>query len=134
VSNPLERFAFVDAVIAAEVLHVTPERVLDWVAEGKLKPFGGKASNPFFRSADIAALAQQVGVGAEETPKRVKSGTARVQQRLTADSRWSDVGEDDIREWARRADGARRQAAKTAIATALERLEMVRSALEEVEG
>lgn len=130
-STPLERFAFVDAVIAAEVLHVTKETVLDWVAAGRLRTFGGKPDNPFLRSADVASLLDELGVMGGEPPKRSKSATAKVQTRLTADARWSDVSDDDIAEWVRRADPARKQAARTAAGTAIDRLQGVLRALED---
>lgn len=131
-STPLTRFAFIDAVHAAELLRVSTERVLDWIAAGKLKAYGGKPSNPFLRSADVAALIDELGV-AEDTPvRRTKSASAKVQARLTADARWGDVSEDDIKEWAARADPARRQAARTAAMTARDRLETVLRALDEV--
>ncbi len=130
-STPLRRFAFVDATHAAEMLHVSVDTVLDWIAEGKLATFGGKPANPFLRSVDVAALAEQLGVLGDEPPKRVKSATAKVQARLTSDSRWSDVSEEEIRDWARRADAARRQAARTAAAIAQHRLELVLQALED---
>jgi hypothetical protein len=131
-SAPLTRFAFIDAVHAAEILRVSQDTVLDWVAGGKLKAYGGKPGNPFLRSTDVAVLAEQMGVADDEQPKRVKSATARVQQRLTADARWSDIGDDEIDDWARRADPARRQAARTASAAAIEKLERVLVALEEL--
>jgi len=97
-SSPLSRFAFVDTVIAAEVLHVTTDTLLDWIAQGKLKTYGGKAANPFLRSADVAALAAEIGVQEDEAPKRTRSATARVPARRTADSRWADIPDDDIRD------------------------------------
>ena len=130
-STPLERFAFVDSVIASEVLHVSQDTVLDWIKEGRLRAFGGKASNPFLRSADVAALVKELGIATEESPKRTKSASARVQQRLTADSRWSEISEDDVRDWAGRADPARRAAARTAASTAIARLQIVLDVLKE---
>lgn len=124
-SSPLTRFAFIDAVHAAEILRVTPETVVDWVASGRLRSFGGKATNPFLRSADVAALAEEMGIEEGEPPRRTKSPTVRVQQRLTADARWSEIGEDDIREWISRADPARRQAARQAAEHARTRLDLV---------
>lgn len=124
-STPLERFAFIDSVIAAEILRVSQDAVLDWIASGKLKAYGGKPSNPFLRSADIAALIQELGVSVDEPPRRIKSASAKVQQRLTADSRWSDITVEEIRDWATRADPARKAAARTAAATAIERLQAV---------
>lgn len=127
---------FIDAAGAAEILHLPVESVLDLIGEGKLRSFGGKASNPFVRSADVALLANELGVeaaaGAVSEPKRVKSGSARVQTRLTADARWADVTESDIREWVRRADGTRRRAGKTAADTAIERLQLLLQVLEEM--
>lgn len=130
-STPLTRFAFIDAVIAAEILHVTQDEVVDWVREGKLKSFGGKPANPFLRSADVAAIATELGVSTDEPPKRTKSAFAKVQARLTADARWSDISADDIRDWVARADGPRRQAARTAATTARQRLDSVLKALDE---
>lgn len=130
-STPLDRFAFVDAVIAAEVLHVTQDAVLDWVKEGRLRAVGGKPSNPFLRSAEVAALVRELGVGADEPPRRTKSSSARVQARLTADARWSDLTEADVREWAKRADPARRQAARQTAARARIMLDAVLRILEE---
>lgn len=131
-STPLTKFAFVDATHAAEVLHVTQDTVLDWVASGKLRSYGGKSNNPFLRSADVAALVEEMGLAPDEPPKRTKSASARVQARLTADSRWSEIGEADIREWARRAEPSRRQAALKAAHIARQRLAVVAAVLEEL--
>lgn len=124
---------FIDAAGAAEVLRMPLDTVLDLIHEGRLRTFGGKAANPFVRSADVAALAAELGVGSGEAaePKRVKSASARVQTRLTADARWADITESDIRDWVRRVDPARRQAGKIAATTAIERLRSVLRAIEE---
>jgi hypothetical protein len=126
---------FIDAAGAAEILRLPIERVLDLVAEGRLKTYGGKAGNPFVRSADVTALVQELGVGVadEESPRRVKSGAARVQTRLTADSRWSDIEETDIRDWVGRADQVKRQAARTSATIALNRLQLLLQAIDEVD-
>jgi hypothetical protein len=131
VSTPIERFAFVDSVHAAEFLHVSQEAVLDMISGGRLRTFGGKPSNPFLRSTDIAALAEELGVSNEEAPRRTKSPTARVQTRLTADARWADIGEDDLREWAARADDARRSGARAAAQVARQRLDLLLHILDE---
>jgi hypothetical protein len=132
VSTPLERFAFVDSVIAAEVLRVSQDTVLDWIKEGRLRTVGGKAGNPFLRSGDVAALQRELGIQADEPPRRTRSAAARVQSRLTADARWSDLSEEDIREWAARADPARRQAARTAATHARDMLDAVLRALNDI--
>jgi hypothetical protein len=124
---------FIDAAYAAEMLGVAPEVVLDWVQSGVLRTFGGRPSNPVLRSADVRSVADQFGVHPDERPtKRVKSISARVQTRLTADARWADLSAEDIREWARRADPARRQAARKAVEIAQERLGDVLRALDEL--
>src|SRR5579872_3541326 len=130
----LDRYPFIDSVLAAEFLHVSQDTVLDWISEGRLRAFGGKPSNPFLRSADVAAMASELGISPGEPARRIKSASARVQARLTADARWSDVSDDDIRDWARRADAARRQAARAAALAARQRLEMVLRALDELQN
>lgn len=130
-STTIERFAFVDSVHAAEFLHVTQEAVLDLIAAGRLKTFGGKPSNPFLRSADVAVLATELGVSPEETPRRTKSATARVQARLTADARWADIGEAELREWVQRVDDARRAGARAAAQLARQRLALLLQILDE---
>lgn len=134
-TDTLSRFAFVDATVAAEALHVSPDTVLDWIKEGRLKTYGGRPSNPFLRSRDVAELAQSLGLPADAEPaRRTRSASARVQTRLTADSRWSEIGEQELREWASRVDAARRQAARVVIAGAGQRLDMLARILDEIEG
>jgi hypothetical protein len=124
--------AFIDSVHAAEMLGLSQDAVLDLVKEGKLRTFGGRGNNPFLRSADVMALAPQVRpADAGPQPKRVKSASARVRQRVTADARWSDVTEADIRDWAARTDAPGRQAARKAANTARERLELLLRILNE---
>jgi len=123
---------FIDTAYAADMLRVSPDAVLDMVKDGKLRPYGGRAPNFFFRSTDVAALVPESAVQEDiQTPKRVKSASARVQTRLTADARWTEVTEDDIRDWAARADAARLQAARKAAEIAKERLETVLQVLAE---
>ncbi|HZS94592.1 MAG TPA: hypothetical protein VFA78_07335 [Chloroflexota bacterium] len=115
---------FIDSAHAAEILHITPESVLDLIAAGRLAPFAGPPTKPFLRSADVVALAAEMGAGEEpEPPRRVKSGFARVQTRITADARWGDVSEQDLEEFARRADPAKRVAAAATAAEAMVKLE-----------
>lgn len=133
-SSPVERFAFVDSVHAAEFLHVTQDDVLDMITGGRLRQFGGKPGNPFVRSADLLALAKELSVPESEAPRRTKSGSARVQARLTADARWAEVGEAEIREWTSRADGARREAARKTAEMARDRLSLLLDALDGSEG
>jgi len=127
VSTPV----FIDAAYAADLLHVTPDDILDLVRTGQLRTYGGRSSNPFLRSADVLALAGDVAAPAEETRGRQKSPAARVRQRLTADARWGDVSVEDIEEWARRADPVTRQAGRKTAETALSRLQRLLAVLDE---
>jgi hypothetical protein len=128
VSTPV----FIDSFYAADLLHVSQEAVLDLISEGRLQTYGGRASNPFLRSAEVIALAPSLPAPPDaEPPRRVKSATSRVRQRITADARWSDIAEDDIRDWARRTDAPARQAARTAAAGAIDKLNMLLRLLDE---
>lgn len=125
---------FIDTVHAAELLQIAQDGVLDLVRDGTLKTYGGRVSNPFVRSADVMALASERGVTDTGTErKRVKSPSARIRTRLTADARWSDVSEDDIRDWAKRTDPAGKQAGRKAALMARERLDTLLRVLAEVE-
>jgi hypothetical protein len=125
---------FIDTAYAADMLRMSPDAILDLVKDGKLRPYGGRAPNYFFRSADVAALVPLSTVPADvQPPKRIKSATARVQTRLTADARWIEVSEDEIRDWAARADPARLQAARKAAEIAKQRLETVLQVIAESE-
>lgn len=125
---------FIDVAYAADMLRATPDAVLDLVKQGKLRPYGGREPNLFFRSADVAALVSELGPSSEtEPPKRVKTATARVQTRLTSDTKWAEIAEDDIRDWASHSDRPRREAARKAVSVAKQRLEDVLRVLDEKE-
>lgn len=126
--------AFIDAAYAADSLHVSVETILDLVQQGRLRTYGGRASNPFLRSSEVSALAAELGLGSteeSEAPRRVKSPSARVQQRIAADARWGDISEADIRDWAARADPTRLDAARKAARVAGERLRLLLAVLDE---
>lgn len=124
---------FIDAVFAADMLHVSKDTVIDLVREGKLRKVSGQDSNPFVRTSEVAALAEQMGAAAAEQPgRRIKSASAKVRARLTADARWADVSEAEIRDWAARLDPAARAAARTAVRTTVARLSMLLQVLDDV--
>lgn len=126
---------FVDVTYAADMFHVSPDLIHDWLREGRLKAVGGKSSNPFVRTVDVAALAADIApLDSNEPPKRVKSASTRVQTRLTADAKWAEVSDSDIRDWAQRADPARLRAARKAVDATQERLRAVLGVLDELEG
>ena len=125
---------FIDSVHAAETLGVTKEVILEWIAGGRLRRYGGRSDNPFLRRADVEALGAELGVQrGENAPRRVKSPAARVQSRLTADSRWAEVGPAEIRDWAERSDPVRRQAGRQTAELAIQRLQDVLRALDDLD-
>lgn len=126
---------FIDTANAAEMLQLSPDAMLDLIRSRKLRTFGGHTSNPFVRRADIQSLVAELGVAPPaETTRKIKSASSRVQTRLTADARWTDVTESDIADWASRADPQRRLAARTAARMALEKLSVVLQVLDEAEA
>lgn len=125
---------FIDAAYAADTLHVSLDTILDLIQQGRLRTYGGRVSNPFLRSAEVSALAAELGLGTsqtDDTPRRVKSPSARVQQRITADARWGDVSESDVRDWAGRADRTRLEAARKAAGIAIDRLQLLLKVLDD---
>jgi hypothetical protein len=122
------RFPFIDATQAAELVGVPRSEVLDWIAQGRLASFGGKVQNPFVRRADLERLARDVGLTLhDEVPRgsRSKNPSRRVQLRITADARWSEVAPEDIEAWARELETVERIAARRVAETALARLQHV---------
>lgn len=122
---------FIDTVHAAEILQISQDTLLDWIASGRLTSVGGKTANPFLRSAQVFALREEIGVQPDQEPKRTKSATARVQTRLTADARWSDITDTDLVDWVKRSDPSRRRAARTAARAAQDRLNSLLRLLDE---
>jgi len=126
---------FIDVSYAADTLHISPDVILDWVASGKLKTYGGRSSNPFVRSGEVHALAAELGAlpADDEPPKRMKSASGRVQTRLTADAKWGDISDQDIVDWASRTEPVRRKAARTAASAARDRLDFLLKTLDGTE-
>lgn len=123
---------FIDSAHAAELLHISPEAVLDLISEGKLTAYAGPPAKPFLRSRDVMALVDESGSteSAPVTGKRAKSGYARVQARLTADARWSDIGPGDVEAWLKRSDSSQRLAAKKVALETIARLKELNRMLE----
>jgi hypothetical protein len=126
---------FIDAAYAADMLHMTQEAAVDLIASRNLRTYGGAPSNPFVRSADISALVTELGPVVEaEGTRRGKSAQVRVQTRLTADSKWAELSDRDIAEWAERSDRPRRLAARKAAEVAKDRLDKLLEKLNEVDA
>src|SRR5437667_2327644 len=56
-------FKFIDLPTAAERLRITRNQLLQWVAEGRIRPFSGSGQQSVFRAADVDRLALEMGIG-----------------------------------------------------------------------
>jgi hypothetical protein len=124
----INRFPFVDATYAAELLGVQPADILDWIAAGRLQTFGGKERNPFVRTAQVEELARELGRDINQPPAKKRASqdpVRRIELRLRHDSRWTDVTDADLQSWARGLDSYSRAAARQVATTALDRLKHV---------
>lgn len=131
------KYPFVDAVFAAELLGVQTADVLEWIASGRLSSFGGKDRNPFVRTGEVEALARELGRDLTPPPAKrraTQNPVRRVELRIRHDTRWSDVSEEDIRAWARELDGPTRIASQKVAATAVDRLRRILDVLNEDAG
>ena len=100
-----------DAVEAAANLKTDRQTVLQYIQEGKLKTFGGKSGNPFVRTADVDKLAEALGVlpTAEEEPPDPRAvqrsdPVRKIKLRIQQDAKWNELGESDMRLWAKEID------------------------------
>ncbi len=123
---PAAGFKFIDLPDAAQRLGITRLKMLEWVGEGKIKPFSGAGQQSVFRAADVDRLALEIGIKVPETisatPEAVQStavsnqetavagapSTARPKRRdpikligtrLSMDSRWAEITDEDIATW-----------------------------------
>ncbi len=130
------KYPFVDATFAAEMLGVGLDRILQLVADGRLKTYGGRERNPFLRTADITALAEEIGQPlkvAEPSKRQADNPVKRVSLRIRADARWNQVSEADIDAWVREADESSKQAAGKVAAASIAKLKQLMDAVSRVD-
>lgn len=128
------RLAFMDAVEAAANLKTDRLTVLEYIKQGKLRPFGGKPSNPFVRTEDVDKLVSELQLNQEADPPPDPKAVHRsdpvrkLKLRIQQDAKWYEVDEAAMRAWANELDlisfGRMRQVAQAAISQ-LEKLVMV---------
>jgi predicted DNA-binding transcriptional regulator AlpA len=115
-------FRFIDLPTAAEVLGTSRAQVLQYVEQGRLKPYSGTGQAAVFRTRDVEVLVAELGIEAAaalparsagqpqaastpETAGRRRTDTIRrdpvkkVGTRLTQDVRWAEITEDDLAAW-----------------------------------
>jgi hypothetical protein len=120
---PPTGFKFIDLPDAAQRLGITRLKLLEWVGEGKIRPFSGSGQQSVFRAADVEKLAQELGIpapgsaaptqeiiqaSAQEASGTTVPSTIRPKRRdpvkligtrLSMDSRWAEISDEDIATW-----------------------------------
>ncbi len=110
-------FKFIDLPTSAERLGITRNQLLQWVEEGRIKPFSGKGQQSVFRAADVDRLVRELGEATqakeaaeadEQAAGQIIGKPARVRRRdpvkligtrLSMDSRWAEITDEDIATW-----------------------------------
>ncbi len=146
-------FKFIDLPTSAERLGVTRNQLLQWVAEGRVRPFSGSGQQSVFRATDVEKLAAELGAPAanevadvapiEEpiaTPEAAATVRTRrrdaiklVGTRISMDSRWAEITEKDIATWLDALEPVQFQRVRTVSTLAIESLRRVIAMLDEHE-
>jgi hypothetical protein len=144
-------FKFIDLPTAAERLGASRNQLLQWVDEGRIRPFSGKGQQSVFRTADVEKLAQQMAAPApasEPEPAEALTGpapqaeTRRARRRdpiklmgtrLSMDSRWAEMTDQDIATWLDALEPVQFERVRRVANIAIERLQRVLVMMDEVE-
>ncbi len=88
---PLSGFKFIDLPDAAQRLGVTRLKMLEWVGEGKIRPFSGSGQQSVFRAADVDRLAQELGIAPPASAQPATGPTPTDTQADAADDAQSEA-------------------------------------------
>ena len=147
-------FKFIDLPTAAERLGTTRNELLQWVDQGRIRPFSGKGQQSVFRTADVEKLALDLAapvVEPEETqvdPTQVPLGSTPQAEarrtkrrdaiklmgtRLSMDSRWAEITDKDLATWLDALEPVQFERVRKVANIAIERLQWVLAMLDEQE-
>ncbi len=144
-----KNFKFIDLPSSAERLGVTRTQLLQWVDEGRIRPFSGKGQQSVFRASDVGRFALELGVGTATATAQAEAGEpeaqsatppARVRRRdpvkligtrLSMDSRWAEISDQDIAVWLDATEPVQFDRVRKVADLAIERLQKLRSMLDE---
>ncbi|HKP53846.1 MAG TPA: helix-turn-helix domain-containing protein [Chloroflexia bacterium] len=154
---PPTGFKFIDLPDAAQRLGITRLKLLEWVGEGKIRPFSGSGQQSVFRAADVEKLAQELGIPAPhstaptqevaQTSAQENSGgttapsTARPKRRdpvkligtrLSMDSRWAEISDEDIATWLDAIEPVQYDRVRKVATLTIERLERVMAMMDQM--
>ncbi len=149
------RFKFIDLPTAAEELGMSRLELLRLVDEGRINPFSGKGQQSVFRRADVEMLATEIRVNAEaeaaaataseETAETAPEGAERGRRRrrdpiqlmgtrLSMDSRWAEMSDQDIATWLDALEPVQYDRIRKVADVAIERLQRVLAMMEEMQA
>ena len=147
-------FRFIDLPTSAERLGITRNELLQWVAEGRIKPFSGSGQQAVFRASDVDRLAvelspntpangQTAAVEVEEEAEAAEPATGAksrrrdpiklIGNRISMDSRWAEISDEDITTWLDAMEPVQFERVRRVAGLAIERLERVVAMLGEHE-
>lgn len=142
-------FRFIDLPTSAERLGITRTELLQWVDEGRIRPFSGKGQQSVFRAGDIDKLAAELGrekaaeasaaqdveatQEAAATPARVRrrDPVKLIGTRLSMDSRWAEISDADIATWVDAIEPVQFERVRKVADITMERLNKVLAAIDE---
>jgi excisionase family DNA binding protein len=149
-------FKFIDLPTAAELLGVTRTELLAWVDQGRIRPFSGRGQQSVFRRADVERLLTEVRADAqaeaeaaaaarepeEEAPAEAAEGGRRRRRdpiklmgtRLSMDSRWAEMSDQDIATWLDALEPVQHDRIRKVANIAIERLQRVLAMMDEVQA
>ncbi|MDQ5823481.1 MAG: helix-turn-helix domain-containing protein [Chloroflexota bacterium] len=143
---PTPGFKFIDLPTAAERLGITRTELLNWVDEGRIRPFSGKGQQSVFRTADVERLVAEVGAAAAQvaaeaeqpahegeapTRTRRRDPVKLIGTRLSQTSRWAEITDLDISTWIDALDPVQYDRVRKVVDIAMDRLQKVRASVEQ---
>ena len=149
-------FKFIDLPTAAERLGTTRNQLLPWVDEGRIRPFSGKGQQSVFRATDVEKLARasprhrlrragrtyrrQSLTGpsrfypeAETRRTRRRDAIKLMGTRLSMDSRWAEMTDQDIATWLDALEPVQFDRVRKVANLAIERLQRVLAMMDDFE-
>ncbi len=148
-------FKYIDLPTAAERLGTTRNQLLQWVDEGRIRPFSGKGQQSVFRTGDVDKLAGELATPvaaeaetehAEVEPEQVPIGSTPQAEarrakrrdaiklmgtRLSMDSRWAEMSDKDIATWLDALEPVQFDRVRKVANLAIERLQRVLEMMDE---
>lgn len=148
-------FRFIDLPTSAERLGITRTQLLQWVDEGRIKPFSSKGQTSVFRAGDIDKLVAEISAAqAAAEPKAVAPPESSDEQasagpvsrvrrrdpvkligtRLSQDSRWAEITDADISTWLDATEPIQLERVQRVAGIAIERLRKVLAGIDQKGG